>query len=55
MLSNKIKVTVAGQIFEVPAEKQGELLRLLAAWQAISVSENQNNSQRYDGLRLING
>lgn len=57
ILSNRIQVVVSGQVFEIPAEKQSELLRLLAGWQSISVSEAQNNtgSARYEGRTLLNG
>ena len=52
-----MQVVVAGQVFEIPSEKQTELLRMLAVWQSISVSEAQaqNQNNRFDGRSLING
>lgn len=57
IISNRMQVVVAGQVFEIPSEKQTELLRMLAVWQSISVSEAQaqNQNNRFDGRSLING
>lgn len=59
MLSNRIQIVVAGQVFEIPSEKQSELLRMLAQWQSISLSESQvmqnQNNPRYNGKTLLNG
>lgn len=57
ILANRIQVVVAGQVFSIPAEKQSELMQILARWQSIAMAENQNpiNNKGYDGLKLING
>jgi hypothetical protein len=52
--SNRINVTVAGQVFSIPADKVHQVLNLLASLQSIQVSENTPYIQ-YQGKSLING
>ena len=62
-LSNRVRITVGHQVFEIPSERVGEVIGLLSRLQSIQVSEasprpyppvyNQNNP--YQGISLING
>ena len=57
MISNRTKVSVGGQIYEIPSEKVGELLGMLAAWQSIGVTEQQQHptqNPKWGGRQLIN-
>lgn len=56
MISNRTKVTVGSQVFEIPTDKLSELLLTLSRWQSISVSENNGTStQTWNGRSLILG
>ena len=59
VVTHRTRITVQGQIFDIPTEKVGELLGLLSKWQSISVSESgQQNGQTnngWDGQNLIFG
>ena len=59
VISNRTQVNVGGQIYEIPSEKVGELLSLLANWQSISISEQSRQTQgqapTWDGRQLLNG
>lgn len=58
VISNRIRVSVGSQVFEIPSEKVGELMSLLSKWQALGVSENTNsnsNDPRWHGKSLIFG
>lgn len=56
ILSQRTRINVGGQIFDIPSEKIPELMRLLAQWQSLSVSENSNNpDQKWNGKSLIFG
>jgi hypothetical protein len=52
--SNRVNITVAGQIFSIPADKVQQVMNLLASLQSIQVSENTPYIQ-YQGKSLING
>ena len=54
--SNRVRVTVGGQVFEIPAVKLSELQSLLAQWQSIAVTENSpQKSNNWAGKTLLNG
>lgn len=56
IISQRTRINVGGQVFDIPSEKVSELIRLLAQWQSLSVSENSNNpEQKWNGNRLILG
>lgn len=57
ILSDKIVVNVAGQVFQIPSEKMGELLRILSSWNSIQTQESSANQTgpRYNGKQLIQG
>lgn len=57
ILSDKIVVNVAGQVFQIPSEKMGELLRILSSWNSIQTQESSVNqvSPKYNGKQLIQG
>jgi hypothetical protein len=58
IVSNRTQVKVGPQVFEIPTDKLSELLRLLAQWQSISVSEQYNGptqNPKWNGQTLING
>ena len=53
------RVTVGGQVFEIPSEKTSELISMLSQWQSISVTEASNKQNpppaaTWNGVRLIN-
>lgn len=53
---NRVRVTVGGQVFEIPQEKQFHLMSLLQQWQGVSIPENQNqNKCGFNGSTLICG
>jgi hypothetical protein len=53
--ANRVNVTVAGQVFSIPADKLQTVLNLLASLQSIQVSENPSPLIQYQGKALING
>lgn len=53
--ANRVNVTVAGQVFSIPADKIQSVLNLLASLQSIQVSENPSPFIQYQGKTLING
>ncbi len=58
IVSNRTQVRVGSQVFEIPTNKLGELLSLLAQWQSISVSEQYSgptSNPKWNGQTLING
>lgn len=57
IISNRIRISVGNQVFEIPSEKVGELMMLLSKWQALGVSENVNNPNdpKWLGRNLIFG
>lgn len=57
MLSNRTKIIVGGQVFDIPSDKVGELLNILANWQSISVTEQNGNANNptWDGKKLLFG
>lgn len=57
MVSNRTKVTVNGQVFDIPSTKVQELFNMLAQWQSIAVTENAppNSDPRWNGQQLLNG
>lgn len=53
--ANRVNVTVAGQIFSIPADKVQDVMNMLASLQSIQVSENPSPFIQYQGRSLING
>lgn len=53
--ANRVNVTVAGQVFSIPADKIQSVLNLLTSLQSIQVSENPSPFIQYQGKTLING
>jgi hypothetical protein len=53
----KVKVTVGGQVFEIPQEKAQQLMMMLQSWQAISIPEQNSSMQntRFNGQSIILG
>lgn len=54
LVSGKIAVSVGGQVFHIPADKYGELLRILSNWNAIGEA-GSNISTQYPGKQLLQG
>ena len=62
-LSNRTRVAVGHQVFEIPSERVGEVINLLSRLQSIQVAESSprpsqyppNSPQFYQGVSLING
>ena len=52
---NRVNVTVAGQIFSIPADRVQDVMNMLASLQSIQVSENPSPFIQYQGKSLING
>lgn len=52
--SNQVNVTVAGQVYTIPAEKVQQVLNLLASIQSVQV-ENPTPYLKFNGKSLING
>lgn len=57
IISNRIKVTVGGQVFEIPAEKAQSLLAMLGQWQSIATenTQTQSNNPNWKGKTLLFG
>jgi len=53
--ANRVNVTVAGQIFSIPADKVQQVMNMLTSLQSIQVSENPTPFIQYQGKTLING
>jgi len=53
--ANRVNVTVAGQIFSIPADRVQDVMNLLVSLQSIQVSENPSPFIQYQGKSLING
>jgi hypothetical protein len=53
--ANRVNVTVAGQIFSIPADKVQQVMNMLASLQSIQVSETPSPFIQYQGKSLING
>ena len=53
--ANRVNVTVAGQIFSIPADKVQQVMNMLASLQSIQVSENPSPFIQYQGKTLVNG
>jgi hypothetical protein len=53
--ANRVNVTVAGQVFSIPADKVQQVMNMLASLQSIQVSENPSPFIQYQGKSLING
>jgi hypothetical protein len=53
--SNRVNVTIAGQIFSIPADKVQQVMNFLATLQSIQISENPSPYIQYQGKSLIQG
>ena len=53
--AKRVNVTVAGQIFSIPADKVQQVMNMLTSLQSIQVSENPTPFIQYRGKSLING
>jgi predicted transcriptional regulator len=63
-LSNRTRVAIGHQVFEIPSERVGEVINMLSRLQSIQVAESSprpnpvyppNSPQYYQGISLING